>query len=141
MNKFILLFVGILMFASCSNDSIVPEEVEISTTNPDVLARQGNKVDVCHKGEIINVSVNSLSAHQGHGDAVDMDGDGYFDIENSCSEIDLDDTKSFDQSTLTDADEDGYFTTYNPFSDIDCDDYSYSEVNLCGCNVPGCMYD
>lgn len=45
-----------------------------------------------HKGQIINVSVNSLKGHQGHGDAIDMDGDGYSDIENSCSEVDCDDT-------------------------------------------------
>ncbi len=56
-----------------------------------MTARKSGKIDVCHKGNIINVSVNALGGHQGHGDAVDMDGDGYFDIENDCSEVDCDD--------------------------------------------------
>ena len=52
-------------------------------------SRKKAKTDVCHKGKIINVSVNALEGHQGHGDAIDMDGDGYFDIKNECSEVDL----------------------------------------------------
>ena len=42
---------------------------------------------------MINISLNAVSAHQAHGDAVDMDGDGYYDIENECMDIvDCDDT-------------------------------------------------
>ena len=92
MKKVFALCIGVLLFASCEPESIGPE---IEETNVDQSsferARGGTKVDVCHKGKIINVSVNSLSGHQGHGDAVDMDGDGYFDIDNSCSETDCDD--------------------------------------------------
>ena len=90
MKKVFALCIGVLLFASCEQDTIVPEIEEINVDQT-TFARQGAKVDVCHKGEIINVSVSSLSAHQGHGDAVDMDGDGYFDIENDCSEVDCDD--------------------------------------------------
>lgn len=50
------------------------------------------KVNVCHKGKIITISVHGLPAHKGHGDAVDKDGDGFFDMDNPCSEVDCDDT-------------------------------------------------
>ena len=51
-----------------------------------------HKVKVCHKGKIILVDFHAVPAHQGHGDAVDKDCDGYFDKDNSCSEVDCDDT-------------------------------------------------
>ncbi|MFT7252014.1 MAG: hypothetical protein ACI9FW_001770 [Flavobacterium sp.] len=91
MKKAFALFIGVLLFASCEKESIISEIKEIKIDQSSFL-KKGDKVDVCHKGKIINVSVNSLSAHQGHGDAVDLDGDGYFDIENYCSEVDCDDT-------------------------------------------------
>jgi len=37
-----------------------------------------SKVDVCHKGKIINVSRKAQSAHKVHGDAVDMDRVAFF---------------------------------------------------------------
>jgi hypothetical protein len=91
--KKLLLFLVFAGFLACENESIqeLPQEQETSVTEG-VTARENQKVDVCHKGNIISVSVSSLSGHQGHGDAVDMDGDGYFDIENDCSEVDCDDT-------------------------------------------------
>lgn len=51
-----------------------------------------HKVKICHKGKIILIDVESVPLHQAHGDAVDKDNDGYFDIDNSCSEVDCDDT-------------------------------------------------
>ena len=124
MKNLSLLFVIILTISSCDQDNIVTE-IEEFNAEATSLAKKGGKVrkvDVCHKGKIINVSVNSLSGHLGHGDGVDMDGDGYFDIENGCSETDYDDTIPFDQSTLVDNDGDGFFPIENPFSDVDCDD-------------------
>lgn len=50
-----------------------------------------HKVNVCHKGKVISISTHALKAHKAHGDAVDKDGDGFFDIDNSCSEVDCDD--------------------------------------------------
>lgn len=91
MKKALALCIGVLLFASCEQDTIVPEIEETNIDQTDI-ARKANKIDVCHKGKIINVSVKSLSGHQKHGDAVDLDGDGYFDIENDCSETDCDDT-------------------------------------------------
>ena len=96
MKKLSLLFVIILIISSCEQDSIVTEFEEFNSEQSS-LAKKGDKVgkiDVCHKGKIINVSVDALSAHRGHGDGVDMDGDGYFDIENDCSEIDCDDANA-----------------------------------------------
>lgn len=51
-----------------------------------------HKVKVCHKGKIIWIDSHALKAHKGHGDAVDKDCDGYFDIESACGEVDCDDT-------------------------------------------------
>lgn len=51
-----------------------------------------HKVNICHKGKIICVDYHEIPAHEAHGDAVDLDGDGYFDGDNSCSDPDCDDT-------------------------------------------------
>lgn len=51
-----------------------------------------HKVNVCHKGKIIRIDVHAVAAHQGHGDAIDADNDGYFTGDNACSEPDCDDT-------------------------------------------------
>lgn len=92
MRKLSLLFVIILTISSCEQDSILTEIEEFSIEQDSFAKRASNqeKVDVCHKGKIINVSVNAISAHQKHGDAVDMDGDGFFDQENSCSDAGVD---------------------------------------------------
>ena len=90
MKKVFVLCIGVLLFASCELESISSEEVE-TTTKTNLRSNKEGKVNVCHKGKIINVSVHALSGHQRHGDAVDMDDDGYFDIDNSCSETDCDD--------------------------------------------------
>jgi hypothetical protein len=50
-----------------------------------------DKVTICHKGKIICIDVHALPAHKAHGDAIDMDGDGYFAGDNSCTEPDCDD--------------------------------------------------
>jgi hypothetical protein len=52
------------------------------------------KVKVCHKGKIISIDSHAVEAHLAHGDAVDMDGDGFFAGENACSAPDCDDTNA-----------------------------------------------
>jgi hypothetical protein len=95
MNKLIFPFFAILFLflISCekeSNTDLLPENEQVhedgATTN-----RSADKRDVCHNGNIINISVNAIPAHQAHGDAVDMDEDGYFDIDNPCSATDCND--------------------------------------------------
>lgn len=90
MKKTIFLFAGILILASCSNESVLTDQVEqnLSSFSSSVI-----KVNVCHgnAGEII-IGENAVQTHIDHGDAVDADGDGYYDKENPCSEIDCDDT-------------------------------------------------
>lgn len=91
-----LSFVLFLMFSCNKEEGLSPDETIItpsaSHTNLQASSR-GDKVDVCHNGNIINISINAVSAHQAHGDVVDMDGDGYFDGPSNCSiEVDCDDT-------------------------------------------------
>ncbi len=87
----LFLTVLFLTFFSCENDkSAFENELELVGSGED-KDRKNSKVDICHNGRIINVSINAVGAHQGHGDAVDLDGDGYFDIDNSCSETDCND--------------------------------------------------
>ena len=103
MKKLSLVFVCILTIASCEKDALT-EEVSIEETvqNPDVYAKQGNnaakskKIAVCHNnGNIIYIIENAVSAHIAHGDAVDMDGDGFFNQENSCAAgVDCDETNA-----------------------------------------------
>jgi hypothetical protein len=99
MKKLLILFVGILVLASCSNESVVAEEAAVAaeeiaetTTDSGLFSREGVKVSVCHKngGEIV-IAEAALNTHIAHGDAVDRDGDGFYDDENPCSEIDCDD--------------------------------------------------
>jgi len=93
MKNLLLPLLFLLFLISCEKESsadLVSEEnisEDSSLTN-----RSSNKRDVCHNGNIININVNAIPAHQAHGDAVDMDEDGYFDIDNSCSETDCDDS-------------------------------------------------
>jgi hypothetical protein len=57
----------------------------LSVSTLSSLALAGSKVDVCHKGKLLNVSSSAVSAHLGHGDSLpaiwflDTDGDGYGD--------------------------------------------------------------
>ncbi len=119
MKKVFALCIGVLLFAACERDTLVPEIEEINVDQT-TLAKKGNKVDVCHKGKIINVSVNAVSAHQGHGDAVDMDGDGYFDIENTCSAIDCDDTNPNVNPAMEEVCGDGIDNNCDGHVDEDC---------------------
>lgn len=96
MKKVFVLSIGLLFFASCERDIVVSENEGINLDQSS-SARGADKVDVCHKGGVISVSINALGTHQAHGDAVDMDGDGYFNIENNCSEVDCDD-ESFSEN-------------------------------------------
>lgn len=91
MKKIILLLFSILLLTGCQTDSI-DGSMEFQE-NQEALKKSSHKIDVCHKGKMINISLNAVSAHQAHGDAVDMDGDGYFDLENECMDsVDCDDT-------------------------------------------------
>lgn len=103
MNKnliFTFLALSLFLFFSCVKDN---EELQSIDTNheveQDVLLRAKKKnslkkVTVCHNTgsesnpwQIIEVSINAINAHLAHGDAVDMDGDGYFNMENGCSKF------------------------------------------------------
>ena len=103
MKKLLLPFFALVFLISCEKErdtEILLEQENIEDIN--ITTRSSNKRDVCHNGNIININVNAIPAHQAHGDAVDMDGDGYFDIDNPCSETDCDDTDATINPGVTD---------------------------------------
>ena len=137
--------VALLFFISCQNESSIKPVSEESISedsyeNGSATARRSGKSDVCHNGHIINVNGNAIPAHRAHGDAVDMDGDGYFDIDNPCSETDCDDTDATVNPDATEVTYDGIDNDCDPETldddldqdgfniDVDCDDTN-AEVN------------
>ena len=88
--KYIILLLSVFAFLSCGKE-------ELSVDQSALELRGAQKVDVCHYDsetntwKVINVNVNAVKAHRGHGDAVDMDGDGYFDIPSECGPTDCND--------------------------------------------------
>jgi hypothetical protein len=97
MKKLLLPLLAILFLISCEKEGATDLLTEQSTYEDGAAnMRSSNKRNVCHNGNIININVNAIAAHQAHGDAVDMDEDGFFDIENDCGEsIDCDDNNAF----------------------------------------------
>jgi hypothetical protein len=80
MKKLFLPLFAILLLSACEKERIQFEMNE-HVTSPSSLTTshaRNNKVNVCHKGKIINININALQIHQAHGDAIDLDGDGYF---------------------------------------------------------------
>ena len=81
--KTLLIFFSLLVYNAFPVQDVGYESGTVSPSG---------QISVCHNGNIIQVNSNAIPAHQAHGDAVDLDGDGYFDKESSCStEIDCDD--------------------------------------------------
>jgi hypothetical protein len=86
MNKSLCLLAIPLLFLACTKEDLEPTIVK-----DEIQAREGHPVSVCHqKGngdwEVLNVSINALNAHLGHGDVelIDADGDGFVIAENEC---------------------------------------------------------
>ena len=144
MRNLILSFLLILFFTACENEqeTVLPEGQSKAIT-----ARTPNKVNVCHNGNIINISINALPDHQGHGDAVDLDGDGYFDLANDCvSGVDCDDTDADINAEGTDVpcngiDEDcsgtdDASTADTWYEDSDGDSYGNAGSALAACTQP-----
>lgn len=148
MKKFILLFANILIIVSCSKeDGIVGEALsnkKVSHTkkgveDTDINSKSGTKVSICHKnaGEIV-VDSAALATHMAHGDAVDMDGDGFYNIENPCSEgIDCDDSDSTVNPDATEVGYDGIDNDCNSLTlDDDLDEDGFIEADDCDDNNP-----
>jgi hypothetical protein len=94
MKKILFPLLGILLLAGCEKEAATPIAQDMDST----LGLRSVKRTVCHYTgsetnpyEIIEVADQSwINAHMAHGDAVDMDGDGFFDRENGCSDVDCD---------------------------------------------------
>lgn len=91
MRKLLLPLLAILFFTACKKQ-ITKENVAVINPTQDVFAGRGTKVNVCHNNGVeIVIDSAAVNAHIAHGDAVDMDDDGYFNITNPCSSTDCND--------------------------------------------------
>ena len=92
MKKILLLLLVFAGFIACENEVIAPEITEIEADQEISISARTGGVSICHKnaGEIV-IGEAAVETHIAHGDAVDRDGDGFYNIENPCSEIDCDD--------------------------------------------------
>jgi uncharacterized protein (TIGR02145 family) len=98
MRKFSLLcLLGTLLLTACQKQ--MPSEKEQQKTILEEFSSGSVphiRVKVCHQNGIeIVIDEAALTTHIGHGDAVDMDDDGYFNGQNSCTAIDCDDNNAF----------------------------------------------
>lgn len=93
--QFKVLVLFVILCASCQQEDLDHKPILHTSAETELFSKSNRKVNVCHKGKIINIASAALKAHISHGDAVDMDNDGFYSIGNSCSEIvDCDDTNS-----------------------------------------------
>lgn len=92
MKNFILPLLVIFFISACEKNNS-DDLINADTSN--AYLKAGNQVAICHKSgdnwHVNYVNINAWPAHEAHGDAIDMDGDGYFDRECGCSEVDCDD--------------------------------------------------
>lgn len=97
MKRMLLPMLGLILLAGCEKEQIRTQE---PTSDQEIEFRSATKVRVCHytgseqePWQIIEISDKAwANAHKEHGDAVDFDGDGYFNIDNACGPTDCDDS-------------------------------------------------
>ncbi len=75
MKKLVFVLLLLIFIGACDKEQAATENI---LTN---LKAKTGKINICHKGKVISVNINAVPAHQKHGDAVDLDGDGLFDID------------------------------------------------------------
>ena len=116
----------ILLLTACENESISPA---ISETHQTIERRsEGNEVSICHSGNNLHININAVPAHQAHGDAVDMDDDGYFNLPNDCSTgVDCNDNDPAIHPIATEACDDNIDNNCNGEIDEDC----FPTVTIC----------
>lgn len=89
-----------LVLTSCTQENLDFESFTEPLSKSTVQKEKASLVSICHNnGNQITISSASLNAHLAHGDAVDMDGDGFYNIENGCSPVDCDDTTYSEDNT------------------------------------------
>ncbi len=134
---YLCLFGMFIIVYSCQKDDpAIENETQLVISKSSAKAKK-SKIDVCHNNHIINISSNAVLAHQGHGDAVDMDGDGYFDIDNSCSDTDCDDNDPAINPGATEIVYNGIDDDCDPGTlDDDLDQDGFLNVDDCNDNDP-----
>lgn len=146
------MLMGILVlstFASCDKEDATPlDEVAIEFSETETELR-GQKIDICHNGHVLNVSVNAWPAHAAHGDVRldDQDGDGYVP-DNDCGFGEMGDCDDNDATISPGTTEvcdgidnncdgevdEGVKTTF--YADSDGDGYGNAAITTEACEAP-----
>ena len=132
-----ILFLALLpcfLAISCQKESLSPADSEVAVNTSS--SKKSNKVDICHYSKddntwkVLSVNASSLAAHTAHGDAVDMDGDGYFNAQNGCTAIDCNDGNPNENPGQQEIPYDGIDNDCDPATpddDLDGDGYNLSD--------------
>lgn len=139
MKKLVFFVVAALFIVGCESDqNTTYEETQGTLENaPANLKAKKGKVDICHYSveddswHMINVNLNALSAHEGHGDVRldDQDGDGYVPF-NECGFGEMGDCDDTDPAVNPGAEE-----ICGNGVDDDCDGLIDAEDDDC-CQTP-----
>lgn len=112
------------LLQNCQKEDLIIPENEGNSTDQSTFTKES--VKVCHKDAVeIVTDEAALEAHIAHGDAVDMDDDGFYDIDNPCSATDCND---YDNNVNPSAEEicgDGIDNNCNGEIDELCDTFTY----------------
>ena len=129
MKKMLLPLLGILLLTACEKEPAAPTITEADQTI-EFRAKKG-KIDVCHNGNIINISENAWPAHEAHGDVRldDQDDDGYVP-DNDCGFTGTNGMGDCDDAN--DAVNPGVEEVCNNGIDDDCDGETDED---CGCTI------
>jgi len=131
------LLACLLFTVGCEKDQESITESTIVNKTDNAKARAG-KINICHKGKIININANALQGHLRHGDVqiIDADGAGYVSEENECGlPVDCDDTNANVNSGQTETPYNGIDDDCNPETlDDDLDEDGFGIANDCDDN-------
>lgn len=135
--KTLMIFSVVLFsFMACEKEAVSPTDTK--TDQALDFRAPKDKVDICHYSEdedtwhVINVSLNALDAHLAHGDAVDMDGDGFFHLDNECGATDCDDSNAEVNPNATEVPYDGVDNDCDPSTpDDDLDGDGFNQEDDC----------
>lgn len=122
MKKLLLPLLAIFIFNSCQKQ--IPTEQALKKTLIEEFHSSSVthiKVKICHQNGVeIVIDEAALNTHIAHGDAIDLDDDGYFDRQNPCSAVDCNDNNAVINPAATEICNNGIDDNCNGQIDENC---------------------